>query len=210
MGKTHFFSELPDEQISAARARILEAALALFHEKGFARTTVRDIASQAGILSGSLFHHFDTKQEILFEVMRLTTKALGCRAVAAVRDIATPEDQLKALVLCELDAIHGEGIHASRVLVDEWRDLEPEYREHILTEREVYEEVWRQVLQGCAASGRLKGRPPIVRQLLHGALAWTRTWFLPGEPLSLVELTDEVCALVLRGEIENLSVKALT
>ncbi|MCW8978209.1 MAG: TetR/AcrR family transcriptional regulator, partial [Marinobacter sp.] len=52
-----------------ARGRLLTEAARLFREKGYERTTVRDLAAAVGIQSGSLFHHFRTKEEILKAVM---------------------------------------------------------------------------------------------------------------------------------------------
>ena len=54
------------------RGRLLSAAAQLFREKGFDRTTVRDIAAAVGIQSGSIFHHFKSKEDILYSVMELS------------------------------------------------------------------------------------------------------------------------------------------
>lgn len=112
---------LEDVGISPAKARIVAKAVDLFYEKGFERTTVRDIAAATGILSGSLFHHFKNKQEILYTAMAMTTRGMGERAEAAVAGISDPVEQLKALIICELSSIHREDGHAAYVLVDEWR-----------------------------------------------------------------------------------------
>ena len=47
------------------RQQILDASLRLFSERGFARTTVRDIARQAGITDAAIYYHFDSKRELL-------------------------------------------------------------------------------------------------------------------------------------------------
>ncbi|WP_276206930.1 TetR/AcrR family transcriptional regulator [Oceanicoccus sagamiensis] len=53
----------------SAKGRLLSGAAHLFREKGYERTTVRDIANEIGIQSGSLFHHYKSKEEILKAVM---------------------------------------------------------------------------------------------------------------------------------------------
>src|SRR5690349_5835993 len=55
---------------SARREQIVAIAAAVFARKGVANATVRDIADEAGILSGSLYHHFESKDQIIEEVMR--------------------------------------------------------------------------------------------------------------------------------------------
>ncbi|WP_417452181.1 TetR/AcrR family transcriptional regulator [Kordiimonas sp.] len=179
--------------ISPAKARIVAKAVDLFYEKGFERTTVRDIAAAAGILSGSLFHHFENKQEILYTAMAMTTRGMGERAEAAVAGIYDPEEQFRALVLCELSSIHREDGHAAYVLVDEWRSLDEASREKVLSLRDgSYEKCWLRALEGCAAKGLLTSPPKVARQLVRGALAWTRNWYRPDGDLTLKGLADEV------------------
>ncbi|NVJ97492.1 MAG: TetR/AcrR family transcriptional regulator [Alphaproteobacteria bacterium] len=187
---------LPDvENISPAKERLLRVAIDLFYEKGFERTTVRDIAARAGILSGSLFHHFKSKQEILFTAMALTTRGMGEAAEKAVDGLDDPVDQLRALVLCELSHVHRDGEHAAYVLVDEWRSLDEEYREAVLAIRDTsYERCWAEALDGCAAAGLIKSDPRIARQLIRGANAWSKNWFQTDGKLTLTDLADEVLA----------------
>ena len=62
---------------ASPKGRLLAAAAKLFREKGYSRTTVRDLAAEVGILSGSIFHHFANKDEILFGVMREVVSAMN-------------------------------------------------------------------------------------------------------------------------------------
>ena len=57
-------------QPATRREELLELAAAMFAERGLRATTVRDIADAAGILSGSLYHHFSSKEEMVDEVLR--------------------------------------------------------------------------------------------------------------------------------------------
>jgi AcrR family transcriptional regulator len=57
--------------------QILAAAAELFARKGVAATTVREIADQVGILSGSLYHHFDSKEAMVDEILSPYLKDLG-------------------------------------------------------------------------------------------------------------------------------------
>jgi TetR/AcrR family transcriptional regulator, cholesterol catabolism regulator len=54
---------------SVRRREILETATAVFADKGIIATTVRDISERAGILSGSLYHHFASKEEMIAEIL---------------------------------------------------------------------------------------------------------------------------------------------
>lgn len=66
MNQTHPISPFAS---NSARDRLLNAATLLFKTKGYERTTVRDLAKVIGIQSGSIFHHFKTKEDILRAVM---------------------------------------------------------------------------------------------------------------------------------------------
>lgn len=187
------------DDISRAKSRILAVAIDLFYEKGFERTTVRDIAGRAGILSGSLFHHFKNKQEILFTVMALTTRGMGDSAEKAVEGFDDPVEKLRALILCELNHIHREGEHAAFVLVDEWRSLDTLYRQAVLDLRDAhYERCWIEALRGCAEKGLLATKPKLARQLIRGATGGTKTWYREGGPMTLGQLTDEILRTFLR------------
>ncbi|MGS0562549.1 TetR/AcrR family transcriptional regulator [Microbacterium aurugineum] len=57
------------EQSSERRDQIISIAARLIAKRGYSATTVRDIADEAGILSGSLYHHFSSKEAILQEIL---------------------------------------------------------------------------------------------------------------------------------------------
>lgn len=185
--------------ISPAKARILAKAIELFHEKGFERTTVRDIAAATGILSGSLFHHFKSKQEILFVVMAMTTQGMGQSAEAAVKGIDDPLERLRSLVICELNSTHRGDGHAAYVLVEEWRSLDETYRNAVLAIRDgSYEHHWEAAIGECKKQGLMKGDTKRIRQVLRGALSWTRNWYRRDGDLSLPDLADEILEMFLR------------
>ena len=86
---------LPKAQVT--RRVILEAAAALFREKGYAEVSLRDIAEAARIKTGSLYYHFESKESLVEEILALGTEgALECArtAVAALGDEADPVDKL--------------------------------------------------------------------------------------------------------------------
>ncbi|UHQ55531.1 MULTISPECIES: TetR/AcrR family transcriptional regulator [unclassified Microbulbifer] len=177
------------------RGRLLNAAARLFVEKGFARTTVRDIAAEVGILSGSIFHHFRSKEAILCQVMREVTTFARARMEQAVTRERSPRGRLRACILCELEAIHGRAVPGFTILVSEWRSLSPESQKQVLRLREGYEQLWREVL---ADAGRMDD-PALARRLLQGALSHSYNWYRPKrQGLSLDELAGQVLSLFAR------------
>ena len=182
---------------ASARGRLLKEAARLFRDKGYERTTVRDLAAAVGIQSGSLFHHFRSKEEILKAVMVETIRLNTALMQAAVSAADTPRDRLRALIRTELESINGRTGEAMAVLVYEWRSLSEPARTEILALREIYEGLWLEVLRQLRSQGDLAADPFVVRRLLTGALSWTVTWYRPERGgLTLDGLTDQVMAML--------------
>ena len=174
------------------RGRVLSAAARLFREKGFERTTVRDIAREVGIQSGSIFHHFPTKEDILYAVMVEVIRFNTGRLEEATAGLADPVAQLRALVLGELGAIVGDTREAMSVLVYEWRCLSAEKQREALALREVYENLWLDTLRRLHADGVFQDDPFVMRRLITGMTSWTNTWFDPRGNLALEDLADMI------------------
>ncbi|WNZ58260.1 TetR/AcrR family transcriptional regulator [Microbulbifer sp. EKSA008] len=177
----------------SARGRLLNAAARLFEQKGFARTTVRDLAAEVGILSGSIFHHFSSKEQILCEVMREVTIFAGARMRTAAEQSRTPQERLQACIQCELEAIHGLAVPGFSILVVEWRSLSEESQQEVLRLREEYEQIWLDAIEAAECPG---GDPALVRRLLVGALSHTYSWYKPRDKgLSIPDLAARVLAI---------------
>ncbi|WP_339846048.1 TetR/AcrR family transcriptional regulator [uncultured Halopseudomonas sp.] len=182
------------------RGKLLQAAAHLFSTRGFDRTTVRDLAARVGIQSGSLFHHFKSKDDILRAVMEETIHYNLALMRAALIDLDNPRQRLKALILCELQAVNGVSGEAMSVLVYEWRSLSREGQQLILGLRQIYESIWLEVLEGGFDAGIVRVQPAILRRLLTGALSWTITWYRPEGSLTLDELAEQTLKMLAADE----------
>ena len=181
----------------SARGRLLREAARLFREKGYERTTVRDLAAAVGIQSGSLFHHFRTKEEILKAVMVETIRLNTAVMQAAMSEANSSREKLRALISAELESINGQTGEAMAVLVFEWRSLSEASQAEVLELRDIYEALWLDVLSGLKDEGALNADPFVVRRMLTGALSWTVTWYRPDRGgLTHDGLTDQVVAML--------------
>src|ERR671930_412692 len=86
------------------RAELLDIAARLFAERGLRATTVRDIADAAGILSGSLYHHFDSKESMVDEILRRFLDTLFDRYREIVAQGMGPRATLEAVVVASFEA----------------------------------------------------------------------------------------------------------
>ncbi|WP_350403604.1 TetR/AcrR family transcriptional regulator [Pseudomonas sp. W17] len=182
----------------SARGKLLQTAAHLFRNKGYERTTVRDLASAVGIQSGSIFHHFKSKDDILRAVMQETIHYNTALMRAELAEAGSVRERVLALIRCELQSIMGGSGEAMAVLVYEWRSLSPEGQAAVLALRDIYEQIWLQVLGEAKEAGFIKGDVFITRRFLTGALSWTTTWFRAAGSMTLEQLAQEALLLVLK------------
>ncbi|MCV6626120.1 MAG: TetR/AcrR family transcriptional regulator [Cellvibrionaceae bacterium] len=178
---------------ASPKGRLLAASAQLFKQKGFAGTTVRDIAAEVGILSGSIFHHFPNKESILKAVMAEAILTCLARMESAVAKLETTPARFRALVRCELEAIHGISGVGFTLLTSEWRCLSADSQAEILKLRQRYEGLHREVLADAKAQGWTQVEPFLLRHFMRGALAETSNWFHLNGDLSLEDLVDQIC-----------------
>jgi AcrR family transcriptional regulator len=182
----------PWEEPLSARSKALLAASRRFTAQGFAATTVRDIAADVGILSGSLFHHFSSKQEILRQAMRAVIEHALVERHERLQRASTLAERLRVLIEFELLANHDRSGRGFRVLVSEWRHLAPQHQREILALRDLHAEPWKIALHQAHEAGWSEADPDLLLQFLRGAIYHSHTWFDPLGRMKLPELTDQL------------------
>jgi AcrR family transcriptional regulator len=169
------------------RQALLAAAARLFRLHGFDATSTRDIATAAGMRSGSPFYHFENKQALLAAVMREGMRSALERqamATASLPDQATPRERLSVLVRNHFEVLLGANSDFIPVMLYEWRRLAPDQVGEITELKDAYEAAWVPVLTALHASGQLAGDPVLARLMIFGALNWSVQWYRPPPPLS--------------------------
>lgn len=164
---------------SPRRKELIRQAAQLFVQEGFDRTTVRMLAHEMGIKSGSLFHHFRDKQEILAAVIEEGTcnaLTLARQALAECGD--SPSERLHAMARAHLETLLTDR-NAHVVALYEWRSLDAKARDHLSHLRDAYEELWEQVIDEALAAGLIEGDRFLVSRFVMGALNWTVRWYDP-------------------------------
>ena len=192
---------------SKRRKELVAIAARLFCDQGYEVTTVRMLADAMGIQSGSLFHHFNDKQEILFSVIQAGMQRALQVTAEALEGLESPSERLLALARAHLSSLL-EDRNAHVVAIYEWRSLTPASRQELVKLRDAYESLWSQVLTECQDAGLLQGDLGLQRRLALGALNWTVQWYRPGAGLQPDDLAQELVAMVLRepsGSVARLS-----
>ncbi len=186
--------------ISGRRDEIMAVAAAMFAERGVAATTVRDIGESAGVLSGSLYHHFSSKNEIVREVLADFMEQIN-RSFAAVAAASTsPEETVRGLVRATLECIDSHP-HATRI----YQRDRPYLRQHGLDEtiaaqsREV-RRYWEVAIAEGVATGVFRDDVPgeVFYRSLRDTLWATMHW--PNRSAwSTADFADLMASLFLGG-----------
>ena len=183
------------------RDELLELAATMIAERGLRATTVRDIADSAGILSGSLYHHFKSKEQMVEEVLREFLDWLFARYQEIVDTEPNSLERLKGLFLASFEAI--EHRHAQVVIYqDEAKRLSPlpQFAFVDVRNRE-QRKMWLDVLNQGIEEGYL--RPDLDVDLVYRFIrdtTWVSVrWYQPGGPLNAEQVGAQYLAIVLGG-----------
>jgi len=139
----------------ARRAAMYRTVAQIFRDRGFDATSVSDIARALGLTKAGLYHHFESKEALLFEIMMFGLDKVRDEVIVPVRAIRDPEERLRQLILRHGRIItRGQGAVAH--LADEIRALPPQARKQIEHRMRVYFDLVRDTLGELQAAGRLR------------------------------------------------------
>ncbi len=178
------------------RAAILDAAAYRFRRQGFSATTMREVASDADMLAGSMYYHFPSKEALLLAVHEEGVRRIALNVDEALvkASIDDPWARLEAGLAAHLESLLDSGDYAQVVIRDLPADNE-NLRIKLIALRDNYEQRFRDLTDALAFDDPDQAR--WVRLLLMGAANWSRTWYRPDSaPPS--EIAHQFVALIRR------------
>jgi TetR/AcrR family transcriptional regulator, cholesterol catabolism regulator len=183
------------------RAELLALAAHLFAERGLRATTVRDIADAAGILSGSLYHHFDSKESMVDEILREFLDELFGRYGEIVAQRLSPRDTLQSVVVASFEAIDRRH-DAVAIYQSEARRLAEQPRFDYINERWAeFRTLWQTILRDGVADGSFRADLDVslAYRFLRDTVWVGVGWFRPGGTLSVDAVAEQYLSIVLDG-----------
>jgi AcrR family transcriptional regulator len=183
--------------MSARRTELNRIAARLFAERGYQGTSLADLAEQLGVQKPSLYHHIDSKEDLLWAVAWE-----GAEAFHAALDSVPPEapasERIRLALRAHLAVVAGQ-LDIATVFVREWRYLEGERRELFLAERRRYEERIRDLFRDGVEGSELRTDLDVATAalLFLSAANWAYTWLRPGADTAV--LADRLFAALLDG-----------
>jgi len=178
------------------RRQVLAVASELFAAKGFEATSIRDIATAAGMMSGSLYYHFASKEDLYIAVQDASISKIFNAVEQAIPGIADPWERLEAAAIAHVEAMLDRS--GFRVLVTPLfpPGLDKTVRDALVAQRDRFERMIDTVIAELPLPEALDRR--IFRQHYLGALNWIPVWCDPDGPVAPAEIVRQFMATLRR------------
>lgn len=187
----------PEEDL---RDRIVRAALLLFQEKGYRATSLKDIIAAAECSTGGFYHHFSSKDDLLFEIhdVFIAAALARCKAIHDRKDSAT--NRLTAIIV---DIVQNVGQWKEHVTVffEERRFMSTDKFAIVLKKRRAYDQMVRRIVEEGMRKGEFVDNiPPVIATLgIYGMVHWTYQWMRPDGRLAPSQIGEVLARLALHG-----------
>jgi AcrR family transcriptional regulator len=189
--------------MSAVRDRVLDAAVDLFARQGYDGTSVAQVITQAGVAKGGFYHHFVSKEALLYEVYGdLIGRQLAALDEILARDLP-PTDALRALIG---DLVESTAASAQRALVF-WRELHKlgnERTEEYRRARRRYHDAVQDLVRTGQRSGEFAAvaSPEVITFTIFGVINELPLWYRPTGRKRPAQIGTELADFVLAA-LEN-------
>lgn len=172
------------------REIILQQAAELFARQGVAATTVREIADAAGILSGSLYHHFASKDDIVDAVLSTFLTELRERYDEVLSAGGDAAERLRGLVTASLETVAAHPRATEIYQNDAHRLSADNGYPYVEESAKTVRAAWLGLLEEGRASGAFRSDVPVkvMYPLLRDGLWLTARWFRPTKAYGHAEL----------------------
>jgi TetR/AcrR family transcriptional regulator, cholesterol catabolism regulator len=182
-----------DASANARRALIMREAAHLFGSRGFDATTIRDIAAAAGILGGSIYYHFESKEDIFLAVHSAGMESITNAVIAAIEEHDDPWDQLEAAAIAHCNALLATG-ELPVIVSPYYSESLKSLRSKLVAQRDQYDKIIADIINRLDLPEHINRH--IFRLHFLGALNWMPTWYRPNSGLSAAEIGRQLVAMV--------------
>lgn len=196
--------------LTPARREILEAAAACFMEQGFHATSIDVVARRMGATKGRVYHHYQSKVDLFFDVHRMGMDLLFEAVLPATRAGGDPLQVLAAMMKAHALALfehHAfESVVVQGVQLHRFGALTPRQRaelDALIALRDAFELLFKQQANAALAAGQLADLDvSIAVKTLLGGLQWSLIWYRPeidNSPAARQRLADAMVKTLLQG-----------
>jgi AcrR family transcriptional regulator len=195
------------ETVVDSRQEILRTAARLFQQRGYDATSMNDVAAALKLSKGGLYHHFQSKDEILFEIMTHAMEITEERVLNPVRAIGDPEERLRALIRLHIGVVLSPRDREITVMLHENHPLPPALRKRINARKKEYihflenlmAEVQEKMKRTVPGNSKVRVSPRAAAFALLGMINWIYQWYKPEGDLQAHNLVPQFTDLIFGG-----------
>src|SRR5260370_5231932 len=184
------------------RKQIIAAASKLFASKGFEGTSIRDIAAASGVLSGSLYYHFPSKEDLLFTVHQESLTAMRREVETAIAGINEPWTRLDQAIVAHCRILLVGSV--TRAILTPPRSYNLKRVRKLVHQRDEYEQIFASLIDDLPLRSDCDRHA--FRLSILGAMNWTVFWYTAGGRLSVDDVGRQI-ALMVRGAASSAMTK---
>ncbi len=187
-----------------SRQEILRTAARLFQQRGYDATSMNDVAAALKLSKGGLYHHFQSKDEILFHIMSHAMDITEEKVINAVRGISDPEERLRTLIRLHLHVVLSERDREITVMLHENHPLPPPLRKRINARKKEYIHFMERLIAEVQRIRQSKGAvsPRAAAFALLGMINWIYQWYKPEGTLAGEDLVQQYTAIFFAGAFQ--------
>src|SRR5687767_14007298 len=186
-------------QESPRRQQIEDAASALFRERGYAATSVRDIAQALNLQGGSLYAHMASKEDVLWSIVSRAADRFNQEVAPLAAATTPPPQRLREMIRGHVTVVTSAQKDAA-VFLHEWRFLSTERRDQMAARRDAYEALFREAIGDGVRAGYFQPvDTKMTAMAILSALNGIATWYRPDGILSADEIADNFANLFINA-----------
>jgi AcrR family transcriptional regulator len=186
------------------RQEILRTAARLFQQQGYDGTSMNDVAAALKLSKGGLYHHFQSKDEILFNLMDHAMDITQERVINGVRGITDPEARLRALIRLHINVVLSIRDREITVMLHENHPLPPPLRKQINARKKEYVHFVEKLIAEVQSARGSKSsvNPRAAAFALLGMINWIYQWYRPDGKLQEENLAQQYTDIFFAGALQ--------
>jgi len=183
------------------RQEILRAAARLFRQQGYDGASMNDIAAALELSKGGLYHHFKSKDEILFDLMNQAMDITEERVINVARGIADPEERLRAVIRLHIGVVLSQSDWEITVMLHENHPLTPALRKRINGRKKDYIHFVENLVAEVQRKRQSRSgvSPRAAAFALLGMINWIYQWYKPQGALQEEQLASQYTEIFFAG-----------
>ena len=183
------------------RQRIVDAAAKILAKRGYAQATLTEIAKSAGAQAANIFYYFDSREDLVRDVLLTALDRMQVRMVQAVEEAgeaATPLQRLRHVMHVALMLLMSREDHYGRAYIRSFNQVPNSLVHDMDVKRHETRQLWFELISAAQDAGEIAREVDVnlATHLLLGATNWVAVWYRPNGPQSRTEIADRFVAML--------------